>query len=567
MIKERDRIRRIIINSRAFHLLYYVLAFAGMIAAYTVIFYHFYPILEGRPIGWDHALLFVVETISTTGYGELLPFTSNQMVIFSAVMIISGVIMIFMVIPLLIGPYLLSVLHRRPPQKAPHVLTNHVVIIGFNSLMSVLIDNLDLLNREVIILEEDEQKARQLSQEIRHSAFIVWGNHENDDVWNAVCIDAAAYVVIGRDERISADIILGIRERCSGKIISVVDDIAFERYLTAAGADHVISPKMVTGSRLGLHAAQTFYPEAIEKCMLIDTFIKAFSPDTLTLRFIPVVVMPGSRSIGKEISALGIPEKYGFKIVVILEKGVARYPPYHNEIVRSSMVLFVIGPQKNVHALITDLFMVETDGDKRAIVGGYGDVGLAACRELIAFGISISIIDKDPDKHPDIVGDTEDLAIIEQANPWENDVFIAALNDDSRNIFATLISRDLNPSLHILARANNPSSVRKLFNAGADFVSYLPSFGGQMITNLIFAEEIQILLDLPDDQKVLVTRSHNSNPVPVSEIEKKTGVIIIGIDGMSCAIPCPDAATHIQAGDVVFLMGRKKQLKRFLKAI
>jgi K+/H+ antiporter YhaU regulatory subunit KhtT len=88
-----------------------------------------------------------------------------------------------------------------------------------------------------------------------------------------------------------------------------------------------------------------------------------------------------------------------------------------------------------------------------------------------------------------------------------------------------------------------------------------------MITNLIFAEEIQILLDLPDDQKVLVTRSHNSHRVQVSEIEKKTGVIIIGIDSMSSAIPCPDATTHIKAGDVVFVMGRKKQLKRFLKTI
>ena len=567
MIKERDRIRRVISNSRLFHLLYYGLAFAGMIIAYTVIFHHLYPIVEGRPIGWDHALLFVVETISTTGYGELLPFTSNEMVLLSAVMMISGIIMIFMVIPLLIGPYLESVLYHRPPQKAPHVLANHVVIIGFNPLMSVLIDNLDLLSREVVILEEDEEVAKRLSQEIRHSAFIVWGNHEDDDVWNAICIDSAAYVVIGRDERTSADIILGIRYRCSGKIISVVDDIAFERYLTAAGADHVISPKMATGSRLGLHAAQTFHPEAIEKCMLIDTFIRAFSPGTITLRFIPVVVMPGSRSIGKEISALAIPERYGFKIVVILEKGEARYPPYHHEIIKSSMVLFVIGSQEHVHNLISDLFMVETVSEERAIVGGYGDVGLAACRELIAFGISTCIIDKDPDKHPDIVGDTQDLAIIEEANPWENDVFIAALNDDSRNIFATLISRDLNPSLHILARANNPSSVRKLFNAGADFVSYLPSFGGQMITNLIFAEEIQILLDLPDDRKVLVRRSHHVHQVTVSTIEKKTGVIIIGIDKKIQAIPCPDAMTQIEKGDVVFVMGRKKQLKRFLKII
>src|SRR5512136_719162 len=47
--------------------------FAVQIIAFTSIFHYAYPILEDKPVSWPNALLFVLETVTTVGYGDLLP--------------------------------------------------------------------------------------------------------------------------------------------------------------------------------------------------------------------------------------------------------------------------------------------------------------------------------------------------------------------------------------------------------------------------------------------------------------------------------------------------------------
>jgi hypothetical protein len=88
-----------------------------LIALYTYIFHTVYPLLENKPIDWAQALLFVVESMTTLGYGWLLPF-SNDITMYLAIQImIFGVIMIFVVIPLLLAPYLTTLLAPAPREK------------------------------------------------------------------------------------------------------------------------------------------------------------------------------------------------------------------------------------------------------------------------------------------------------------------------------------------------------------------------------------------------------------------------------------------------------------------
>ena len=83
---------------------------------------------------------------------------------------------------------------------------------------------------------------------------MIWGEYTDPGTWSAAFIDSAHFVVICRDERQTANIILGIREQVTGKIISIVDRLSFERYLRYAGADFVLSPKHETGRILARHA-------------------------------------------------------------------------------------------------------------------------------------------------------------------------------------------------------------------------------------------------------------------------------------------------------------------------
>ena len=64
---------------------------------------------------------------------------------------------------------------------------------------------------------------------------------------------------------------------------------------------------------------------------------------------------------------------------------------------------------------------------------------------------------------------------------------LAILPSDPDNLFIALTARDLNPSVHIVARADEPSSDRKLLRAGADSVISPFSTAGMRIATEMLA--------------------------------------------------------------------------------
>ena len=68
-----------------------------------------------------------------------------------------------------------------------------------------------------------------------------------------------------------------------------------------------------------------------------------------------------------------------------------------------------------------------------------------------------------------VVGNAEDEQVLKDTRIGSAQFCIVALNDDDVNIFTTLMARNINPGIRILARANEPASVDKLYRAGADY--------------------------------------------------------------------------------------------------
>ncbi len=108
MALRRGRVWRAIRNSPGIQISIYFLAFALLVGVNTYLFYSYYPLLENKPLSWSESLLFVVESMTTVGYGELLPFSSEITRLLAIQIMLSGVIMIFVVIPLLHR-------HEKPP--------------------------------------------------------------------------------------------------------------------------------------------------------------------------------------------------------------------------------------------------------------------------------------------------------------------------------------------------------------------------------------------------------------------------------------------------------------------
>ncbi len=566
MAVRRGRVWRVIRNSPGIQISIYFFAFALLIAVNTYLFHSYYSVLENKPLSWSEALLFVVESMTTVG--SVVPISNDITRILAIQIMLSGVIMIFVVIPLLLAPFLTTLLAPTPPRGTPHRLSKHTVVIGYNELTSSVIDSLTISDHDIVIIEQNKAKALEIATHYRKRAYVIWGDYADPGTWSAAHITDADYVVICMDERQTASIVLGIRGQVKGKIISIVDKLSFERYLRYAGADYVLSPKHETGRILARHAVLN--PTAdIEPDIpgLNRIKINLHHAPEQELRLINIPVAVGCKAAFRSLFDLHLFERFGVIVPFLWKAGKFIPSPGDEIVIDNTTSLFLFGRADSIVATLREEFNTDGCADAFAVIAGFGDVGEGAYQELIASGVSCMVVDS---KHQDVdqvVGNAEDETVLKKARIEEARFCIIALNDDDLNIFTSLMARNLNPLIRILARANEPASVEKLYRAGADYVALLPMIGGQTIARIILADMVTILLDLPNGEMVIMKRVVRSYPHTIAYFCGKTGVRIIGIEGPNRCIVSPDSKDILAEGEDVIAIGNNEQLKKFIRLL
>jgi Trk K+ transport system NAD-binding subunit len=546
----------------------YFFAFALLVGLNTYLFYSYYPLLENKSLSWSESLLFVVESMTTVGYGELLPFSSEITRLLAIQIMLSGVIMIFVVIPLLLAPFLTTLLAPAPPRRTPHHLSGHTIVMGYNELTSSVIDSLAISDHDIIIIEQDKGKALEIATRYRKHAYVIWGDYTDPDTWSAAHTASAQYVVVCLDERQTASIVLGIREQVKGKIISVVDKLSFDRYLRYAGADYVLSPKHTTGTLLARHAVFNPNGDTEPDIPGLDRINVNFHDAAgKELRLINIPLVFGCRAAFKSLFELRLFERFGVIVPFLWKAGKFIPSPGNDIVVDNTTSLFLFGGGESIVTALREEFSTDACTDALAVIAGFGDVGAAAYQKLSASGVSCIVVDSKKQDVEQVIGNAEDEDVLKRARIEEARFCIVALNDDDVNIFTTLMARNLNPVIRILARANEPASVEKLYRAGADYVALLPRIGGQTIARIVLADTITILLELPNGDLVILNHVRTAYPRPVRWFISKTGVRIIGIEKSGRSVVAPDPDEILDEGDAVIAVGNTKQLKKFIRLL
>ena len=570
MTPKRGHAWRAIRNSPGIQISIYFLAFALLIGLYTFIFHAFYPVLENHTISWPHALLFVVESMTTVGYTDIPPFVNNLTIFLAIQIMISGVIMIFIVVPLLLAPFLRTLLAPTPPRTTSHVLSNHTVVFGYDELTRSVIDSLTIADHDIVIVEEDKATALEIATSYRRRAYVIWGDYTDPGTWQAAHIASAGFIVISKEERLTANIILGIRKMARGKIISAIDKISFERYLKYAGADYVLSPKDSTGRILARHAVLNPAGDTIQEIPGLDriTININHTPDN-DIRLINIPVISGCNAQGKNLRELRLFDTYGIIVLFLWKEGTFVAHPSDDVIVDDTTSLFLFGRAEAIVQAITTEFCASDLKDTRAVIAGYGDVGKAAYKELLQAGASSTVIDSiSYDLQDQVVGNAENERVLKDSRIESAQYCIVAINDDDVNIFTTLMARNINPNIRILSRANEPASVDKLYRAGADYVALLPMIGGQIIGRIILADTVTILLDLPNGDIVVMKQVKRKDAKTVGWFMRKApGIRIVGIESVSRTIVAPLKEEVLQQDDSVIVVGNTEQLKRFIRLL
>ena len=215
------------------------------------------------------------------------------------------------------------------------------------------------------------------------------------------------------------------------------------------------------------------------------------------------------------------------------------------------------------------------------IVLGYGDVGKRVVEIFKRNNLNFLVVDAHQEifEKADfdfVVGNATSEDVLKEANVENASTIIISLNDDNDVIFATLIARNLNPSVTIMARANSYRSIDKIYKAGADYVPSISIVAGQMLARMT-SECVKDVCSLVDEDIRLYEgidiekhRIGDGDPlvgksVKELDIRAKVGCTIIAIERNNNVITDITPLLVIQLGDVIAVVGGKAEIAMFKK--
>jgi voltage-gated potassium channel len=216
---------------------------------------------------------------------------------------------------------------------------------------------------------------------------------------------------------------------------------------------------------------------------------------------------------------------------------------------------------------------------RHVIVCGYGHVGQHVCADLLAAGAPVVVIDcseaalaaaGEAGAHL-VLGDASTDATLTHAGIGRARALVAVAGADSNNVLITMTARLLCPTLPIVSRGDDESTVHKLERAGANrTLSPHAIAGGFMAQAVLRPAVLDFIEDAAwkrdaglqlEEQIVGPGSPLDGRTVGTSGLRSRLGLILVAIkraDGRLAFNPDDDAP--VAAGDTLITLGSREQL-------
>jgi Trk K+ transport system NAD-binding subunit len=529
---------------------FYLGAIVGVMLLYAVAYMYGMTIIEGEPRSFPESLMVVVETFTTTGYGEdAALWDSLVMQIMMITMQLTGVFFIFMALPLFVAPWIEQRLSTTPPTVADTV-SDHVIICSYTPRMQTLIDELETLSVPYVVVEPDRDTAADLFE---NDVSVIHGDPESDDTLRDALVTEARALVADVDDETNASIALS----CKGisghtQVITFVENPTVANYHSYAGADQTFSPRQLIGESIANKVTRSVSAEVGDAVEIGQDF-----------EIVEFPVQAGSELAGKRVAESRIREETGANVIGAWFRGEFVAPPKPDARIDEQTVLLVAGKERQLE-LLKELTLSEKQEFQqgRVVVGGHGEVGSTVKDRVTAAGVECIAIDTEDHEGVDVVGDVTDEEVLREAGVADASTVILAPADDTDTIFATLVVREIAPDVEIVARADQKESVRKIYQAGADYVLALATVSGRMLASTILGEDV-----ISFDQQVEVVRfdaAQLAGDTPAGEdIRARTGATVIAIERNGSVITDFGPDFEFDAEDQLIVAGPDNSITQF----
>lgn len=503
---------------------------------------------EGKPRTFWQALQWAAGTTSTTGYGSDTSWQHPAMVIFVVATQFLGVMLIFMVLPLFLIPFLEERFETKLPNTMAHV-SEHVVVFDYGPTVATLITELEQAGIATVIIDEDETEARHLHAQGRQ---VIHGSLDEGVLEKSNLREARALIANGSDDRNAATILAARQLGFSGEILALVEDPYHRQPMILAGASSAYTPRHVLGAALAARASQKVNPT-----------VAGIQHLGHRLQVAEARITRDSVLAGKTVTQAGLDQHAGVTVIGQWVNGKLIAPPASDMRLEAGGILVLVGSDdsiRNCMRLCEGARRLRRDGP--FLIGGGGEVGRKVAQLLRESGEQTFVIDIRPGPGVDLVGNVLDTQVLAQAGLDQMQAVILALSADATTLFSTVIIKDLAPDLPVIARVNSAENVERIYVAGADFALSISQVSGQLLAMRLLGKE-SVAVD-PELRVIKVsTRGLEQHHPKQDDLRTETGCSVVAVERGDELLVDFGADFRFRDGDAVYICGSAAATQKF----
>lgn len=531
----------------------FILALMVMIMVYTFIF-HLIMDYEGKDHTWLTGLYWTLVTMSTTGFGDQT-FESDLGKVFTILVILSGTLFLLVLLPFTFiqffyAPWVESQAQASMPKSLPDGERDHVLLTQLNPVTEALIKKLEQFGHSyALICDELDAAQRFHDQNYR----VMRGDLDDPHTYEAARLGHAAMLVSTLSDTEDTTVCITARGvNDTTPIVTTVEDPISIKIHEMAGASNIIRLPEIMG-------------QALARC---SSGGDAITHTVATFDSIHLAEANAAKTplVGKTLRENRLGD-LGVSVAGLWERGTFK-PAHPDSVVGPNTVLMVVGSQEQL-LNYDEHFAIYAVSDEPVIIIGSGRIGSATAEALESRGVRYRVIEQDADrvKNPDItiVGNAADPEILKQAGIETTPTVIITTNDDDTNLYLTLLCRDTNPDVEIIARCTLDKHVRALHKAGADFVQSYASIGASSIFNLLQKSRVVTVTQGLDVFRVNVPIEVVGKTIAECGIRESTGCTIIGYHKEESLEPNPRPGTILEKRHEMLMIGDWESRNRYFK--
>jgi len=454
----------------------------------------------------------------------------------------------------------------------------YIVVVGAGSTGFYVASLLSREKQEIVVIEQDDDSAERVRREL--DVGVVVGNAATPRVlWQAEVQRADLVVAVtGVDESNMITCFMA-KELGAKKTIARVRNPEYSGYLLVGGKSHYAPRKVIRPKGLGVDLFVNPEIEAAREIVsilsgLYATPMEEFADGRVQLREFKAET---AAVVGRRTAELPFPRPCA---VVMLGRGEEMWVPAADDKVAKGDRLYLIAARNDMDELGT-VFETPLRPPKTVVIFGGGTIGFDVAESLEKRGVRVKLMEKNLARSQEISAKLKRTVVVHGGRPDRDllvdegvthaDAFVAATGDESLNILAGLVARDVGVARNIVV-VDEPDYIQLAEAVGVDVAMSPLLLCGSRIAHYVLhggAESVALLGDEKAQAiEFVVTANARISKHSVSELEwpkqAAVGAIVRGD-----AVIVPTASTVVEPGDtlvVATLVDEVAAVERLFKA-